>query len=148
MDIYIQQNPWLAELLIGFLGVTSGQVVMWFIGAVYIWLGFKKTANSLLLLAAGVGIILANIPFCGVISQIPGEEGFLTILYQLGIMNEMLPVLILVMIGANCDFSLIIRRPWLILVALCSQLGIIAGAALASSAGFALPAACGAIQSR
>ena len=52
----------------------------------------------------GVGCILANIP--GHFAVIPadgGEPGFLSVLYQAGIANELFPVLIFIAVGAMCD---------------------------------------------
>lgn len=61
---------------------------------------------------------LANIP--GHFAVIPtggGEPGFLTVLYNAGIANELFPVLIFIAVGAMCDFTPLIRAPYVMLFA-------------------------------
>ncbi|MDR3562843.1 MAG: sodium ion-translocating decarboxylase subunit beta [Negativicutes bacterium] len=136
MEAILQQYPWLNELFVGFLGLTWSHVAMWAIGLALIWLAIKHDYEPALLLPAGFGAILANIPFSSAISQIPGEEGFLWSLYQLGVTSGLFPVLILMLIGTMCDFVPLIRRPGIILLAAASQLGIFVLAAAATLVGF------------
>ena len=94
----------LEELFTGVMGMSDPTVwVMFAIGAVLIWLGVKKDYEPMLLFPMGVGCILANIP--GHFAVIPtdgGEPGFLSVLYQAGIANELFPVLIFIAVGAMC----------------------------------------------
>jgi oxaloacetate decarboxylase beta subunit len=136
MEALLQQYPWLDELLMGFIGLSWQHIVMWLIGAILIWLAVKHDYEPSLLLPIGFGAILANIPHSSAISQIPGEEGFLWVLYQGGIANELFPVLIFVAIGAMCDFTPLIRRPSVMLFAAAAQFGIFATAAMATFVGF------------
>ena len=139
MEALIQQYPWLDELLMGFLGLTWQHIVMWGIGALLIWLAVRFDYEPALLLPIGFGAILANIPHSSAISQVKGEEGFLFVLYNAGIGNELFPVLIFVAIGAMCDFAPLIRSPKVMLFAAAAQFGIFATAVGATLLGFSFP---------
>ena len=136
MEALIQQYPWLDELLMGFLGLSWKHVVMWFVGALLIYLAAAKDYEPALLLPIGFGAILANIPHSSAVSQVKGEEGFLIVLYNAGIANELFPVLIFIAIGAMCDFAPLIRNPKVMLFAAAAQFGIFATAVAATFLGF------------
>ena len=136
MEALIQQYPWLDELLMGFIGLSWKHVVMWGIGALLIYLAAVKDYEPSLLLPIGFGAVLANIPHSSAISQVKGEEGFLFVLYNAGIGNELFPVLIFVAIGAMCDFAPLIRTPKVMLFAAAAQFGIFATAVAATFLGF------------
>ena len=136
MEALFHQYPWLDELLMGFTGLSIKHVVMWAIGAILIWLAAAKDYEPALLLPIGFGAILANIPHSSAVSNHPGEEGFLIVLYKSGIANELFPVLIFVAIGAMCDFAPLIRRPTVMLFAAAAQFGIFATAIAATLVGF------------
>ena len=142
MEALIMQYPWLDELLMGFLGLTYKHIIMWVIGAVLIWLAVQYDYEPALLLPIGFGAILANIPHSSAVSTVPGEEGFLIVLYNAGIGNELFPVLIFIAIGAMCDFAPLIRRPSVMLFAAAAQFGIFATAVAATFLGFSFPHAC------
>ncbi|TCL37005.1 oxaloacetate decarboxylase beta subunit [Anaerospora hongkongensis] len=139
MDALFIQYPWLNELLMGFMGLSFKHITMWGIGAVLIWLAVAKDYEPALLLPMGFGAILANIPHSSAVSQHPGEEGFLVVLYKMGIANELFPVLIFIAIGAMCDFSPLIRRPSVMLFAAAAQFGIFTTAIGATLVGFSFP---------
>lgn len=136
MEALIQQYPWLDELLLGILGLNIKVLVMWLIGGILIYLAVAHDFEPNLLLPIGFGAILANFPGGFAISQTPGEEGFLYILYKAGIATELFPVLIFVAIGAMCDFAPLIRRPYVMLFAAAAQFGIFATAVAAAALGF------------
>ena len=136
MEVLIQQYPWLDELLMGFFGLSWKHVVMWAVGALLIYLAVKHDYEPSLLLPIGFGAVLANIPHSSAVSTVPGEEGFLIVLYNAGIANELFPVLIFVAIGAMCDFTPLIRRPSVMLFAAAAQFGIFATAIGATLVGF------------
>lgn len=138
MDVLIQQTPWLAELLTGFLALSYKHAIMWLAGSVFIWLAFKNNGRSLPVLSVGVGIILTNIPYSGAVMRIPGEEGILVALYQLGIANEIFLVLLLFAAGLYCDFRPLFRCPALLLAAAAGQAGVFVVAIAAAMAGFDL----------
>ncbi len=139
MEALFIQYPWLNELLMGFMGLSFKHIVMWAIGAILIWLAVAKDYEPALLLPMGFGAILANIPHSSAVSQHPGEEGFLVVLYKMGIANELFPVLIFIAIGAMCDFSPLIRRPSVMLFAAAAQFGIFTTAIGATLVGFSFP---------
>lgn len=136
MEALLHQYPWLDELLMGILGLSFKHVIMWGIGALLIWLAVAKDYEPALLLPIGFGAILANIPHSSAVSTNPGEEGFLIVLYNAGIANELFPVLIFIAIGAMCDFTPLIRRPSVMLFAAAAQFGIFATAIAATFVGF------------
>jgi oxaloacetate decarboxylase beta subunit len=136
MEALIQQYPWLDELLMGFLGLSWKHIVMWAVGALLIYLAAAKDYEPALLLPIGFGAILANIPHSSAVSQVKGEEGFLFVLYNAGIGNELFPVLIFIAIGAMCDFAPLIRNPKVMLFAAAAQFGIFATAVAATFLGF------------
>ncbi len=136
MEALIHQYPWLDELLMGFLGLSWKHVVMWAVGSLLIYLAVKHDYEPALLLPIGFGAILANIPHSSAVSTHPGEEGFLIVLYNAGIANELFPVLIFIAIGAMCDFTPLIRRPSVMLFAAAAQFGIFATAIGATLVGF------------
>ena len=142
MEALLMQYPWLDELLMGFIGLTYKHIIMWVIGAVLIWLAVQYDYEPALLLPIGFGAVLANIPHSSAVSTVPGEEGFLIVLYNAGIGNELFPVLIFVAIGAMCDFAPLIRRPSVMLFAAAAQFGIFATAVAATFLGFSFQHAC------
>ncbi len=127
-----------SELFSGVMGMEDISVWMMFlIGGLLIYLGVKKDYEPMLLFPMGVGCILANIP--GHFAVIPtggGEPGFLSVLYEAGIANELFPVLIFIAVGAMCEFDPLIRAPYVMLFAAAAHFGIFAAALLASFAGF------------
>ncbi len=136
MEALLAQYPWLDELLMGFLGLSWKHIAMWVIGAILIYLAVEYDYEPILLLPIGFGAILANIPHSSAVSTHPGEEGFLVVLYQGGIANELFPVLIFIAIGAMCDFTPLIRRPSVMFFAAAAQFGIFATAVGAAALGF------------
>ena len=138
MEALIHQYPWLDELLMGFIGLSWKHVVMWAVGALLIYLAVKHDYEPTLLLPIGFGAVLANIPHSSAVANAPGEQGFLIVLYNAGIANELFPVLIFIAIGAMCDFTPLIRRPSVMLFAAAAQFGIFATAVGATLVGFSL----------
>ena len=126
------------EMLMGFIGLMDNpkMLIMWLVGAVLIYLAVLKDYEPTLLLPMGVGAILANIPHSSAVTQIPGEEGFLFYLYNVGIKTELFPVLIFIAIGSMCDFAPLMRNPKVMLFAAAAQFGIFATAIAAAALGF------------
>ncbi len=102
-------------------GVQVAQMlVMFLIGGTLIWLAIKKEYEPMLLLPIGFGCILANIP----LSSALGEEGFLSILYNAGIANELFPIFIFIAVGAMIDFGPLLRQPVTLFFGAAAQFGI------------------------
>ena len=109
----------LKELFSGVLYLFTAEglktLVMFVISGVLIYLAIKKDYEPALLLPIGFGAILANLP--PVIDQVTGSatasvlgsEGFLTVLFNAGIKNELFPVLIFIAVGAMIDFSPLLK---------------------------------------
>lgn len=84
------------------------------------WLAIKKEVEPLLLLPIGFGCLLVNLP----LSDVMDKEGFLRVMYDMGIENELFPLLIFVGIGSMTDFTPLLARPKMILFGAAGQLGI------------------------
>ena len=100
--------------------ITPQHIIMWAIGGILIYLAIKKEMEPTLLLPMGFGAILVNIPFSGAI----GEHGALEILYNAGIANELLPLILFIGIGAMIDFGPLLSNPKLMVFGAASQFGI------------------------
>ena len=103
------------------------QIVMWAIGGLLIYLAIKKDMEPALLLPMGFGAILVNLPMSGAITQVIDgvtEEGFLSVLFDAGISNELFPLLLFIGIGAMIDFTPLLSNPKLMIFGAAAQFGI------------------------
>lgn len=123
-----------SHLAVGFSGLTVGNVVMFAVGAILIYLAVKKEYEPMLLLPIGFGAILVNIPF----SAATGEHGILTLLYNTGIATELFPILIFVGVGAMIDFEPLLQQPMMLLFGAAAQFGVFATMVVAAMLGFDL----------
>ena len=122
----------LSELFSGVLylftveGVKS--LVMFLIAGILIFLAIKKEYEPALLLPIGFGAILANLPpvLETMMPSALGETGFLTVLFNAGIANELFPILIFIAVGAMIDFSPLLKDPSMIFFGAAAQFGIFA----------------------
>lgn len=103
---------------ISMVGVKS--LIMVMVGFLLLYLGVAKGVEPLLMIPIGFGAILANSPGAGLIES----HGFLSIIFEGGVRNELLPILIFMGIGAMCDFSPLIGNPRLALLGAAAQLGV------------------------
>ena len=110
------------ELLAGIVNLHLGNFVMFGIALILIYLAIAKDYEPMLLLPIGFGALLANIPFSSAI----GAEGFLTVLYNFGIRNELFPVLIFIAVGAMIDFKPLLQNPFMLFFGAAAQFGIFA----------------------
>ena len=107
-------------------------LVMFVIAGVLIYLAIKKDYEPTLLLPIGFGAILANLPpvIDAVSGQaaasVLGENGFLSVLFNAGIANELFPILIFIAVGAMIDFSPLLKDPSMIFFGAAAQFGIFA----------------------
>ena len=121
------------------LNISLGQVIMWLIGGVLIFLAIKKDMEPSLLLPIGFGAILANLPLSGAITQtIEGVEevGVLDVLFNSGIANELFPLLLFIGIGAMIDFGPLLSNPKMLLFGAAAQFGIFFTLSIAVLFGF------------
>jgi len=99
---------------------TAGRVIMIFVAFLLFYLAIKKGFEPLLLLPIGFGGLLANIPVAG----IAGPDGFLGILYSMGIETGLFPLLIFMGVGAMTDFGPLIANPKVAILGAAAQFGI------------------------
>ena len=99
---------------------TAGRIIMIFVAFVLFYLAIKKGFEPLLLIPIGFGGLLANIPIAG----IAGPDGFLGILYSMGIETGLFPLLIFMGVGAMTDFGPLIANPKTALLGAAAQFGI------------------------
>lgn len=127
----------LALLLQGPLALTPGALLMLAVAGLLLWLGVAKQYEPLLLVPIGAGCLLANLP----LSPLVGEHGMLRVLYEMGVGNEMFPLLIFIGIGALTDFGPLLENPRMVLLGAAGQFGIFATLLLALALGFSRPEA-------
>ncbi len=90
------------------------------VGLLLIWLAIKKEFEPLLLLPIGFGGILANIPVAGIAEA----NGFLGMIYRVGIESGIFPLMIFIGVGALTDFGPLIANPLTALLGGAAQFGI------------------------
>ena len=122
------------QLLAGVQALEWGRVVMMAVGGLLIYLAIAKEYEPVLLLPIGVGCLLANLP----LSALTGEEGLLTILYRIGVSNELFPLLIFLGVGAMMDFRPLLAQPVFALMGAAGQFGIFGTLMLAVVLGYDL----------
>jgi len=112
-----------------------GRVIMIFVTFLLFWLAIAKGFEPLLLLPIAFGGFLANIP----VADIAGPHGFLGVIYQMGLSNEMFPIIIFMGVGAMTDFGPLLSNPKTALLGGAAQFGIfgtLVGGVALSQAGF------------
>ncbi|MBQ1215583.1 MAG: sodium ion-translocating decarboxylase subunit beta [Firmicutes bacterium] len=128
----------------GFAGLiqSPGNLLMIIIACVLLYMGIGKKYEPLLLVPIAFGMLLANLPFTGLL-----EEGGLLYFFYLGVEYGVYPSLIFLGIGAMTDFGPLIARPSSLLLGAAAQFGIFTAFLLALALGFppAVAAAIGII---
>jgi oxaloacetate decarboxylase beta subunit len=133
-----------------FSSFTWGNILMLFIGGGLIYLGVAKKMEPVLLIPIGLGVIMVNIPLSGLMMHASptepgavsmpvtvtggitaleeaigsGKVGLLNVLFQFGIANEIIPLLIFLGVGAMSDFSPAMARPLSFIFGATAQLGV------------------------
>lgn len=120
----------------GYAGLYWGNIVMFIVAGVLIYLAIRKRYEPLLLIPIGFGIILANIPQTGLM-----EQGGLLNYLGLGVHLAIFPPLIFLGIGALTDFSPLLSNPKTFFLGAAAQCGIFAALFIALAAGFSMPEA-------
>lgn len=96
------------------------KLLMLIVGVLLLYLGAAKNFEPLLLVPIGFGTILVNIPYAGM-----GQEGgFLKIVYDFGIHNELFPLIIFMGVGALTDFGPLIANPKTAMLGAAAQFGV------------------------
>ena len=116
------------ELFSGVFHIMSVEgiktLIMFVIAGILIALAIVKDYEPTLLLPIGFGCILANLPPVDGFPSVLGEAGFLSVLFNAGIANELFPVLIFIAVGAMIDFSPLLKDPSTIFFGAAAQFGI------------------------
>jgi len=120
MDIFIQ----LLEQS-GVANLSLGNLVMFVIAGIFIYLAITKEYEPLLLIPIGFGAILANLPLADMASE---GEGLMAVIYDAGIRTELLPPLIFLGVGVLTDFRPLLGRPLTFLLGASAQPGIFVAA--------------------
>ena len=110
--------------------IATGQIIMWCIGGILIYLAIAKHMEPTLLLPMGFGSILINLPNSGAASVMAH-------LFDIGIAgHELFPLLLFIGIGAMIDFHPLLTNPKLMIFGAAAQFGIFFTLCLASLFGF------------
>jgi oxaloacetate decarboxylase beta subunit len=125
----------------GFANATAGNLIMIFIGIVFIYLGIKFDYEPLLLIPIGTGVMIGNIPFVAGYQTGIYETGSVLNYLYFGVVKGVYPPLIFLGIGAMTDFSSLIANPKLMLLGAAAQIGVFATFLGAIYLGFNLPEA-------
>ena len=126
-----------------FGSLSWGNILMFLIAGLLIYLGIAKKMEPILLVPIGFGILMVNLPLGGLMVYTPdgfpaevsslselikaignGEIGLLNVLYTYGIESEVIPLLIFLGVGAMTDFRPTIARPISFLFGATAQLGV------------------------
>ncbi len=119
----------------GILKLSIGNLIMFAVAFILIYLAIARQFEPLLLLPIGFGILVANLPLTGLME--PGE-GLLWRFYHYGIQWEVIPPLIFLGLGAMTDFGPLISRPSLIFLGAGAQVGVYITFFCAKLLGFSL----------
>ena len=104
----------------GAANLTLGHVVMVGVCLTLIYLAIKRGFEPLLLIPIGFGGLLANVPVAGIAEP----DGFLGIVYNLGVSNGLFPLLIFMGVGSMTDFGPLLANPKTALLGAAAQFGI------------------------
>ena len=145
------QNLWMSTGIMNFIkpadpslsGIEQimhqfGAPIMIVVCLFLLWLGIKKQFEPLLLVPIAFGGLLSNIPVC----DMAGPNGFLGIVYEIGIHRGLFPLIIFMGVGAMTDFGPLIANPKTLLLGGAAQFGIFGALLMALVCfGFTLPQA-------
>lgn len=120
----------------GFNLMTWPNIMMIFIGIVFVSLAIIKDYEPLLLLPIGFGIIVGNIPSLPSMAVGVYDQGSVLSMIYFGVKGGLFPPLIFLGIGAMTDFSTMLSNPKLVLLGAAAQFGIFATLIGASYLGF------------
>lgn len=122
------------EFFGGAQNLTWESLVMIGVGGTLIALAIIKEYEPVLLLPIGFGCLLVNLP----LSPMIAENSIFSLIYNVGIQNELFPLLIFIGIGAMIDFSPLISQPSMLFLGAAGQFGIFGTLVIASWLGFPL----------
>lgn len=109
----------------GFANLGLGNLAMFAVAGVLIYLAVTKGYEPLLLIPIAFGAILANLPLANLGSY---GDGIMALIYDAGIRTELLPPLIFLGVGVLTDFRPLLGRPLTFLLGAAAQVGIFVAA--------------------
>jgi sodium ion-translocating decarboxylase beta subunit len=109
----------------GFAHLSVGNIAMFVVAGVLIYLAIAKQYEPLLLIPIGFGAVLANLPLAEMGSY---GAGLMSLIYRTGIKTELLPPIIFLGVGVLTDFRPLLGRPLTFLLGAAAQLGIFVAA--------------------
>ncbi len=123
-------------LLQGVQHLTWQGCVMMAVGCLLIAIAILKDYEPLLLIPIGAGCVLANLPMSLFVGTTADGTGMLTQFYNMGVANELFPLMIFIGIGAMTDFGPLLENPKMVLLGAAGQFGIFLTLILALILGF------------
>jgi carboxybiotin decarboxylase len=105
----------------GFVNLTPGNIAMFAVAGVLIYLAITRGYEPLLLIPIGFAAMLANLPLGNLGAY---DTGILALIYESGIKTELLPPLIFLGVGVLTDFRPLLARPITFLLGAAAQAGI------------------------
>ncbi|MBN1849946.1 MAG: sodium ion-translocating decarboxylase subunit beta [Deltaproteobacteria bacterium] len=99
-------------------------IIMWAVGALFMYLAIAKKYEPLLLLPIGFGIFIVNFPLVPLMGYAEGHAQLLRVFYHYGLEWEIIPCVIFLGLGAMTDFGPLIANPKTLLVGAGAQLGV------------------------
>ncbi len=105
----------------GVVSLTGGNLVMWLVSFVLLYLAIKKQYEPLLLLPIAFGILIVNLPLTYLMEP---EHGLVWFFYHYGIEMDIIPPLIFLGLGAMIDFGPLIANPKTMLLGAGAQAGL------------------------
>jgi carboxybiotin decarboxylase len=105
----------------GWAHLSLGNLTMFAIAGVLIYLAVTKGYEPLLLIPIAFGALLANLPRGNMSSY---GDGLMALIYNSGIRTELLPPLIFLGVGVLTDFRPLLARPLTFLLGAAAQAGI------------------------
>jgi len=126
-------------LTTGVIHLTIGNLVMWLIAFLFIYLAIVKNYEPLLLVPIGFGILVVNLPLTFLMEE---GQGLLWRFYHFGLEWEIIPPLIFLGLGALTDFGPMIANPKTLILGAGAQFGVYVSFFGALFLGFSIPEAC------
>jgi oxaloacetate decarboxylase beta subunit len=123
----------------GAVHLTIGNLVMWLIAFLFIYLAITKNYEPLLLVPIGFGILVVNLPLTFLMQE---GQGLLWKFYHYGLEWEIIPPLIFLGLGALTDFGPMIANPKTLILGAGAQFGVYVSFFGALFLGFNIPEAC------
>ena len=120
---------WQIYLRSGLANLEWGNLVMYGVAGVLIYLAITRKYEPLLLIPIGFGILLANLPEAMLGAY---EDGIIGLIYENGIRTELLPPIIFLGVGVLTDFRPLLARPVTFMLGAAAQFGILVAALAAA----------------